>query len=48
MKELYEMLYQNEYAYVFDSTKFDKAFNFTPTSYQQGIKETIEWMKKNQ
>ncbi len=46
MKELYEMLYQNEYAYVFDSTKFDKAFNFTPTSYQQGIKQTIEWMKK--
>jgi nucleoside-diphosphate-sugar epimerase len=46
MKELYEMLYQNEYAYVFDSSKFDKAFNFTPTSYQQGVKETIEWMKK--
>ena len=47
MKELYEMLYQNEYAYVFDSTKFDKTFNFTPTSYEQGIKETIEWMKNN-
>jgi nucleoside-diphosphate-sugar epimerase len=47
MKELYEMLYQNEYTYVFDSTKFDKAFNFTPTSYQQGVKETIEWMKKS-
>jgi nucleoside-diphosphate-sugar epimerase len=47
MKELYEMLYQNEYSYVFDSTKFDKTFNFTPTSYQQGIKETIDWMKNN-
>ncbi len=38
MKELYEMLYQNEYTYVFDSSKFDKAFNFTPTSYKQGVK----------
>ena len=46
MKELYEMLYQNEYAYVFDSSKFDTAFNFTPTSYEQGVKETIEWMKR--
>jgi nucleoside-diphosphate-sugar epimerase len=46
MKELYEMLYQNEYAYIFDSSKFDKAFNFTPTPYLQGIKETIEWMKR--
>ena len=47
MKELYEMLYQNEYSYVFDSTKFDTAFNFTPTSYQQGVKETFAWMKKD-
>jgi len=45
MKELYEMLYQNEYAYVFDSTKFEKAFNFKPTSYEQGVKETVEWMR---
>jgi nucleoside-diphosphate-sugar epimerase len=47
MKELYEMLYQNEYAYVFDSTKFEKVFNFRPTPYEQGIKETVEWMRKN-
>jgi nucleoside-diphosphate-sugar epimerase len=45
VKESLEMLYQNEYDYLFDSTKFEKAFNFTPTSYQDGILETIRSMK---
>ena len=43
MKELGEMLYQTEFAYHFDSSKFEKAFQFTPTSYEEGIKETAEW-----
>lgn len=43
--ESVEMLYQNEFDYQFDSTKFDKRFNFEPTSYEQGIKETIEFLK---
>lgn len=43
MKELGEMNYQNEYAYLFDSTKFNKAFGFTPTSYAEGIKQTVKW-----
>ena len=38
--ELYEMLYQYKYPYYFDSTKFEKAYNFTPTSYEEGIKAT--------
>ncbi len=42
VRELYEMLYQNEYDYVFDSSKFERRFAFSPTSYQVGIKETIE------
>jgi len=46
MRELKEMLYQNEYDYIFDSSKFDKTFNYTPTTYKEGIQETIEWMKK--
>jgi nucleoside-diphosphate-sugar epimerase len=46
MRELKEMLYQNEYDYVFDSSKFDTTFNFKPTSYKEGIQKTIEWMKK--
>ncbi len=45
VKEAYEMLYQNEFDYEFDSTKFEKRFNFTPTSYQNGIKETIDFYK---
>jgi nucleoside-diphosphate-sugar epimerase len=43
MKELSEMLYQNEFPYLFDSTKFEKAFQFSPTTYDQGIRETAEW-----
>ena len=46
MRELKEMLYQNEYDYIFDSSKFNKTFNYTPTPYKEGIRKTIEWMKK--
>jgi nucleoside-diphosphate-sugar epimerase len=38
--ELYEMLYQYESEYVFDSTKFETAYSFQPTSYEQGIRAT--------
>jgi nucleoside-diphosphate-sugar epimerase len=37
VKEIQEMTYQNEQDYFFDSTKFEKHFNFTPTSYEQGV-----------
>jgi nucleoside-diphosphate-sugar epimerase len=43
MKELKEMNYQNEHPYLFNSDKFNKAFGFTPTSYEEGIKETVKW-----
>ena len=43
MKEMYEMMYQYEFPLVLDSSKFEKAFNFTPTSYEDGIKATAEW-----
>ncbi len=43
MKELGEMTYQNEYPYEFDSSKFQKAFQFTPTPYEEGIKATAAW-----
>src|SRR5712692_7720341 len=36
-RELYEMLYQYEFDYVFDSTKFTSRFQFRPTSYVTGI-----------
>ncbi len=43
--EFYEMLYQNEEDYVFDSTKFNRFFNYTPQSYEEGVKETVEHIK---
>jgi nucleoside-diphosphate-sugar epimerase len=46
VRESYEMLYQSEYEYLFDSTKFAKAFNFQPTSYAEGIRITAAAYKK--
>jgi nucleoside-diphosphate-sugar epimerase len=40
IRESYEMLYQSDSEYLFDSTKFSKAFSFEPTSYIEGIKGT--------
>jgi nucleoside-diphosphate-sugar epimerase len=42
MREMSEMMYQYDQDYFFDSSKFDKRFNFEPTSYQAGVKKTIE------
>lgn len=46
IKELSEMLYQNKEDYYFDSSKFEKRFSFTPTSYKQGIEETINYYRQ--
>jgi nucleoside-diphosphate-sugar epimerase len=40
IRESYEMLYQSDSEYLFDSTRFSKAFTFEPTSYVEGIKRT--------
>lgn len=42
MSEIPEMMYQNDRHYVFDSSKFEERFDFTPTPYAEGIKEIIE------
>ncbi len=42
MRESVEMLYQYNRDYVFDSSKFEKEFNFRPTSYQAGINAIVE------
>jgi len=42
VRELYEMLYQYEFDYVFDSTKFMKAFHFQPTSYSESVHRTSQ------
>ncbi len=36
MRESVEMLYQYNRDYVFDSSKFEREFNFKPTSYKEG------------
>lgn len=43
IKESVEMVYQSQFPYLFDSSKFNKAFNFEPTSYKEGIRETAIW-----
>lgn len=42
VKENMEMLYQFDSVYLFDSSKFDKAFDFKATSYQDGIAQTAK------
>lgn len=41
MKEILEMMYQNQSDYIFDSSKFEKRFGIKPTPYHIGLKETI-------
>lgn len=43
MKEYYEMTYQDEFPLQFSSAKFEEAFHFTPTSYEDGVKATAKW-----
>ena len=42
VKELSEMQYQNDRDYFFNSSKFERAFSFTPTRYADGIKEILQ------
>jgi nucleoside-diphosphate-sugar epimerase len=41
-----EMYYQYDHDYIFDSSKFERVFNFKPTSYEQGLKELSETLYK--
>ena len=45
IKESMEMLYQYEGDYIFNSDKFESYFNVKPTSYNAGIKATVEFYK---
>lgn len=42
IRESYEMLYQYDYDYVFDSTKFMRAFHFQAASYPEGVHRTAQ------
>lgn len=38
MREMPEMMYQNDRDYIFNSSKFEKRFGMKPTTYDEGIK----------
>ena len=44
--ESYEMLYQSDSPYLFDSSKFARAFGIAETPYADGIRSTAESYKK--
>ena len=46
IKENKEMLYQVDSEYLFDSSKFEREFDFQPTTYKEGMKATIESYRK--
>jgi len=45
LAEVVEMSYQNEFDYEFDSSRFEKFFDFRPTSYEAGIKASLDALK---
>ena len=45
IRESAEMLYQSEHDYHFDSSKFEKAFNYKPITYQAGLEEVAKSYK---
>jgi nucleoside-diphosphate-sugar epimerase len=47
MKEFHEMLYQYDRPYVVDSSKFNQAFNFKPTSNQEAVQTVVNTLTVN-
>ena len=46
LAEMKELKYQMVQDYVLDSSKFEKAFGFTPTPMEKGLKEILEQIQK--
>jgi len=44
--ESYEMLYQSDSPYLFDSAKFAKQFGFGGTPYPEGIRIAVDSYKR--
>jgi len=47
VRESYEMLYQNDSPYLFDSSKFAREFGFAGTLYADGIRTTAASFKRD-
>lgn len=47
LKEMYEMRYQYDRDYYFDSSKFMKKFNYIPTDNKTAVKQTVEKLRIN-
>ncbi len=47
LREVGEMLYQNEEDYVFDSSKFAARFSFAPTPYAEGVREAVRRLRRS-
>jgi nucleoside-diphosphate-sugar epimerase len=45
MREMPEMMYQYDRDYFFDSAKFDKRFTIKTTTYQEGVRRTVDEAK---
>ncbi len=45
--EMHEMLYQYDRDYYFDSSKFNKHFNFTPVKNELAVKQTVDELRIN-
>jgi nucleoside-diphosphate-sugar epimerase len=46
LREVGEMLYQNDHDYIFDSSKFERRFAFTPTPYEEGIRASVRFLRE--
>ena len=46
VKDTVEMYYQYNHDYNFNSAKFEKAFNFKPTTYKDGFKQLAQTLYK--
>jgi len=46
LREMYEMLYQYDRDYYFDSSKFNNYFNYKPTINLKAIQDTLAELKK--
>jgi nucleoside-diphosphate-sugar epimerase len=47
LREMYEMHYQDEFPFLFDSSKIEHEFRMEPTAYEEAIRKTAEWYLAN-